>query len=78
MCFIISDDVILALTINGTVKVWTINESEFKSREPLYENESKQIRIRTASCLICCKYNNRTVLIVSSHHWQVSNDVFSE
>jgi len=65
------DDVILALTINGTVKVWTINEMEFKSREPHYENESKQIRVKNASALVCCKYNNRTVLIVSSKSWQV-------
>ncbi|CAG7815558.1 unnamed protein product [Allacma fusca] len=65
------DDVILALTINGTVKVWTINESEFRERTPLYENESKQIRVRNAVQLVCCLYNNRTVLIVTWHVWQI-------
>lgn len=38
------DDVVLALTTTGTVKVWTLDGSETSSTEPVLENESKQIR----------------------------------
>ena len=38
-----TDDVVLALTISGTVKVWTLNGQEDKTKAVL-ENESKQIR----------------------------------
>lgn len=39
------DDVVLAITTTGIVKVWTLMGSENKSSEPVYENESKQVRI---------------------------------
>ena len=38
-----TDDVVLALTVSGTVKVWTLNGQEDRSAAIL-ENESKQIR----------------------------------
>ena len=38
------DDVVLALTITGTVKVWTLTGQEEKLTDPVLENESKQIR----------------------------------
>lgn len=69
--FVVIDDVILATTISGTVKVWTINELEFREKTPLYENESKTIRTKNVSTLVCCLFNNRTVLIVSDKVWQV-------
>ncbi|CAL8086757.1 unnamed protein product [Orchesella dallaii] len=65
------DDVILATTISGTVKVWTINEQEFREKTPLYENESKTIRTKNVSTLVCCLFNNRTVLIVADKVWQI-------
>lgn len=70
--FSILDDVILATTISGTVKVWTINDQEYRERAPLHENESKQIKTKNVSTLVCCLYNNRTVLIVSDRAWEVS------
>lgn len=73
MCvlFFPPDDVVLALTTTGTVKVWTLFGQESKSSEPFYENESKQIRCLSALSMTCCAYNQRTVLIVCSKYWQV-------
>ncbi|KAL0267902.1 UNVERIFIED_CONTAM: hypothetical protein PYX00_010042 [Menopon gallinae] len=65
------DDVVLGLTTTGTVKVWTLQGTESKAGEPYYENESKQIRCLNALCLLCCAYNQRTVLIVCSKFWQI-------
>ena len=43
------DDVVLALTVTGTVKVWTLNGQEEKAGGPVLEIESKQLRFG-----ICC------------------------
>lgn len=61
----------LGLTTTGTVKVWTLQGTETKAGEPYYENESKQIRCLNALSMLCCAYNQRTVLIVCSKFWQV-------
>ena len=68
----LKDDVVLALTTTGTVKVWTLLGHENRNSEPLYEHESKQIRCLNALAMTCCPYNQRTVLIVCSKYWQVS------
>ncbi|XP_023310546.1 WD repeat-containing protein 7 isoform X2 [Anoplophora glabripennis] len=65
------DDVVLALTTTGMVKVWTLLGHENKHSEPIYENESKQIRTLNAVCLQCCSYNQRTVLVVCTKYWQI-------
>ncbi|XP_050297450.1 WD repeat-containing protein 7 isoform X3 [Anthonomus grandis grandis] len=65
------DDVVLALTTTGMVKVWTLLGHENKHSEPIYENESKQIRTLNAVCLQCCAYNQRTVLVVCTKYWQI-------
>ncbi|KAJ9576411.1 hypothetical protein L9F63_006723, partial [Diploptera punctata] len=65
------DDVVLALTTTGIVKVWTLFGQESKSSEPFYEDESKQIRCLNALSMTCCAYNQRTVLIVCSKYWQI-------
>ncbi|XP_016841798.1 WD repeat-containing protein 7 isoform X4 [Nasonia vitripennis] len=65
------DDVVLALTTTGTVKVWTLLGHENRNSEPLYEHESKQIRCLNALAMTCCPYNQRTVLIVCSKYWQI-------
>ncbi|BFZ12794.1 hypothetical protein BsWGS_15835 [Bradybaena similaris] len=66
------DDVILAITNSGTVKVWTLTSPEPKGTK-VPENESKQIRCLNAQTLRCCPGNLRTVLIVCSKYWQVYN-----
>ncbi|KAL0859247.1 hypothetical protein ABMA27_011058 [Loxostege sticticalis] len=65
------DDVVLAISITGTVKVWSLLGHENKQSEPIYENESKQIRCLNALSLNCCAYNQRTVLIVCAKYCQV-------
>nr|XP_008195733.1 PREDICTED: WD repeat-containing protein 7 isoform X2 [Tribolium castaneum] len=65
------DDVVLALTTTGMVKVWTLLGHETKHSEPIYENESKQIKPLNAVCIQCCPHNQRTVLVVVSKYWQV-------
>ena len=65
------DDVVLALTTTGTVKVWTLNGDETSASEPILENESKQIRCVNAVSMTCCVYNMRTVLIVCSTYWSI-------
>lgn len=61
----------LAITTTGTVKVWTLIGNENKYSEPIYENESKQIRCLNAISLNCCAQNQRTVLIVCAKYWQI-------
>ena len=64
------DDVVLALTTTGTVKVWTLTgEDQINSKEPILENESKYIRCINAVSMTCCVYNMRTVLIVCYTFW---------
>ncbi|XP_055913276.1 WD repeat-containing protein 7 [Eupeodes corollae] len=65
------DDVVLAITTTGTVKVWTLIGNENKYSEPIYENESKEIRCLNAITLNCCATNQRTVLIVCTKYWQI-------
>ncbi|CAH0550599.1 unnamed protein product [Brassicogethes aeneus] len=65
------DDVVLALTTTGMVKVWTLLGHENKHSEPIYENESKQIRTLNSVCMQCCAYNQRTVLVVTTKYWQI-------
>lgn len=67
-----ADEVVLGVTTGGWVKVWTVSEREVKPREPIFEHESKMIHSLNALCLVCCTYNQRTVLIVSQDDWQVS------
>ncbi|XP_035824212.1 WD repeat-containing protein 7 isoform X13 [Aplysia californica] len=64
------DDVILAITNSGSVKVWTLSMPESKGNK-VPEDESKQIRCLNAQTLKCCPGNLRTVLIVCSKYWQV-------
>lgn len=65
------DDVIVAVTNSGMVKVWTIPGGESKPGPQIFEDESKQIRCLNAQTLRCCAYNQRTVLIVCSKYWQI-------
>jgi len=65
-----TDDVVLALTISGTVKVWTLNGEE-DNKNRILENESKQIRCLNALSMTCCVYNMRTVLVVCNTYWNV-------
>lgn len=64
-------DVVVAININGMVKVWTLVGTETRSSEPIYENESKQIRCLSALTMVCCQFNLRTILIVCSKYWQI-------
>ncbi|XP_014681792.1 PREDICTED: WD repeat-containing protein 7-like [Priapulus caudatus] len=65
------DDVVVALSNSGTAKVWTLTGQESKSSDPMYEDESKQIRCLNAVSLVCCQYNQRTALVVCSKYFQV-------
>ncbi|XP_026686269.1 WD repeat-containing protein 7, partial [Diaphorina citri] len=65
------DDVVLALTTTATVKVWTLNGTETKQSEPIYEHESKPIRCLNALAISCCATLQRTVLIVCAKYWQI-------
>ncbi|XP_076298441.1 WD repeat-containing protein Rbcn-3B isoform X11 [Lasioglossum baleicum] len=69
--YVHTNDVVLALTTTGTVKVWTLLGHENRNSEPLYEHESKQIQCLNALAMTCCPYNQRTVLIVCSKDWQI-------
>ncbi|CAL4059561.1 unnamed protein product [Meganyctiphanes norvegica] len=66
-----ADEVILGVTTSGWVKVWTVSEREIRPREPIFEHESKMIHSLNALCLVCCTFNQRTVLIVSQDNWQI-------
>lgn len=65
------EDVVVGLTVSGVVKVWTLSGNETRSSEPIYENESKQIRALNAISLIACQFNLRTMLVICSKYWQI-------
>ncbi|KAL3288183.1 hypothetical protein HHI36_002633 [Cryptolaemus montrouzieri] len=65
------EDVVLAITTTGMVKVWTLLGGENKYSDPIYENESKQIKPLNAVCIVSCCYNQRTVLVVCTKYWQI-------
>lgn len=67
----VTDEVVLGVTTGGWVKVWTVSEREVRPREPIFEHESKMIHSLNALGLVCCTYNQRTVLMVSQEDWQV-------
>jgi len=67
----IPDDVVLAVTIRGVVRVWTLGGHELKNNETVTENESKQVDCINPVSMTCCVYNQRTVLLVSAQCWQV-------
>jgi hypothetical protein len=58
------------------VKVWTLNGTETKQSEPIYEHESKPIRCLNALAISCCATLQRTVLIVCAKYWQVNRTLF--
>ncbi|XP_076033939.1 WD repeat-containing protein Rbcn-3B isoform X3 [Oratosquilla oratoria] len=66
-----NDEVVLGLTTSGWVKVWTVSEREVRPGEAIYEHESKMIRSLNALSMVCCDYNQRTVLIVTQNDWQI-------
>jgi hypothetical protein len=66
-----NEDVVVGLSISGVVKVWTLSGNESRSSEPIYENESKQIRCLKALNMICCKFNPRTILVICAKFWHV-------
>lgn len=66
-----TEDVVVGVNIKGLVKVWTLIGTETHSSEPIYENESKQIRCPSALTMVCCQFNLRTILIVCSKYWQI-------
>ncbi|KAK8379486.1 hypothetical protein O3P69_019416 [Scylla paramamosain] len=66
-----NDEVVLGVTTAGWVKVWTVSERDVRPREPIFEHESKMIHSLNARCLVCCTYNQRTVLVVSQGDWQI-------
>ena len=68
-----NDDVILALTTTGTIKVWTLSgdQESLNNKEPILENESKHIRCVNAVTMTCCVYNMRTVLVVCPTFWSI-------
>lgn len=66
-----NEDVVVGLSMSGVVKVWTLSGNESRSSEPIYENESKQIRCLKALNMICCKFNPRTILVVCAKFWHV-------
>lgn len=64
---------VLGLTTTGTVKVWTLEQRDYGPTDnPVFENESKQIRCLNALTMACCSQHQRTVLIVCSKCWQVN------
>ncbi|BES88908.1 WD repeat-containing protein 7-like [Nesidiocoris tenuis] len=68
------DDIVLALTTTGTVKVWTLSAREIVNYKPtdlILENESKVIKCLNALAMSCCSQNQRTVLIVTAKYWQI-------
>ncbi|XP_065568278.1 WD repeat-containing protein 7-like isoform X2 [Artemia franciscana] len=65
------DDVVLAVTIRGVVRVWTLGGHELKNNETVTENESKQVDCINPVSMTCCVYNQRTVLLVSAQCWQI-------
>ncbi|GAV02423.1 hypothetical protein RvY_12991-2 [Ramazzottius varieornatus] len=66
------DDVVVGLTISGAMKVWTISQDfNGHGKEFLFENESKQLLVRSAWTLKSCPTLPRAMLIVSRKEWHI-------
>lgn len=67
------DDVVVGLTISGSMKVWTVPpDFTAQGKEAVFENESKQIRVQNAWTVKSCPSIPRTMLVVSPTAWHVS------
>ncbi|KAH6929491.1 hypothetical protein HPB50_000867 [Hyalomma asiaticum] len=66
-----NEDVVVSLNASGVAKVWNLSPEDYKSANPLYESESKILRCLHALCLVCCAYNQRTILVVTASCWHI-------
>lgn len=68
----LSNIVIIGLSINGIVRIWTITGETTMSLDPIYDNDRKElIDCRKAVQIISNPESMRLILIVCSDHWRI-------
>lgn len=68
----LSNIVIIGLSINGIVRIWTITGETSRSLDPIYDNDRKELKdCRKSVQIISNPDSMRLILIVCPDHWRV-------
>ncbi|XP_063715280.1 WD repeat-containing protein 7-like isoform X3 [Symsagittifera roscoffensis] len=64
-----AEDVVVALTLSGHVKVWSLSSTDRKEMEFIPEEQSKSIRCMNPCHMTCCSANQKLLLIITEAEW---------
>ncbi|XP_075258711.1 WD repeat-containing protein 7-like isoform X2 [Convolutriloba macropyga] len=64
-----AEDVVVALTLSGHVKVWSLSSTDRKEMELIPEEQSKSIRCMNPCHMTCCSTDQKLLLVITEAHW---------
>lgn len=67
----LSNIVIIGLSVNGIVRIWTITDETSKSLDPIYDNDRKALDCLRSVQIISNPESMRLILIVCPTQWQI-------
>lgn len=67
----LSNIVIIGLSINGIVRIWTITDESNKCLDPIYDNDRKELACMRSVQIISNPESMRLILIVCPLHWEI-------
>lgn len=67
----LSNIVIIGLSVNGIVRIWTITDETSKSLDPIYDNDRKALDCLKSVQIISNPESMRLILIVCPTQWQI-------
>lgn len=67
----LSNIVIIGLSINGIVRIWTITDESNKSLDPIYDNDRKELSCTKSVQIISNPESMRLILIVCPLQWEI-------
>ncbi|XP_015198373.2 WD repeat-containing protein 72 isoform X2 [Lepisosteus oculatus] len=67
------EDSLLAISVTGVLKVWSLSSSgnSVQEKSAIYESESRSLQCFQCQGVSFCKYTERRLLVVCSDRWQV-------
>lgn len=67
----LSNIVIIGLSINGIVRIWTITDESNKCLDPIYDNDRKELACSKSVQIISNPESMRLILIVCPLQWEI-------
>lgn len=67
----LSNIVIIGLSINGIVRIWTISDETSKNLDPIYDNDRKALECSKSVQIISNPESMRLILIVCPLRWEI-------